>query len=206
MNQTLADMRRLQVSSGVVALILAVGAVVLFVVGDLWSTILGVIVAAAALTCVWLVLWVPRKVGSIDDLYANGPLVPAVVGAVHPRGQTLLALIDIAKPGQGPTYALATRNIPVRPGQRPRVGDRVPSVGLLNDRTKHNREATWEMVSVMPVEWGTRDVAVHARAEAQIPDVEWQFLASRVDEAEQVRTSHGQRHVIPIDELPDELR
>ncbi|SDH24762.1 Protein of unknown function [Rhodococcus triatomae] len=206
MNQTLADMRRLQVSSGVVALALTVGAVVLFVVGDLWSTILGVVVAAAALTCIWLVLWVPRKVGSIEDLYANGPLVPAVVGTVHPRGVTLLSLIDVAKPGHGPTYALVTRNIPVRPKQRPRVGDRVPSVGLLNDRTKRNRDDTWEMVSLMPVEWGTRDVAVHARAEAQIPDVEWQFLASRIDEAEQIRTSRAQRQVLPIAELPDELR
>lgn len=205
-NQTLADMRRLQVSSAIVAIALTVGAIALFFVSQLWSTIVGVVAVAGALTCVWLVLWVPRKVGSIEELYSNGELVPAVVGAVHPRGLTLLALINIAKPGHGPTYALVTRNILRRPLQRLRLGDRVPAVALRNDRTRNHVGDTWQMVSLMPIEWGTRDVAVHVRAQAQIPDYEWDFLASRVDETETIRLSQFGREVISASDLPEELR
>ncbi|NLG55524.1 MAG: DUF3239 domain-containing protein [Rhodococcus sp.] len=205
-NQTLGDMRRLQFSSALVALALVAGAVGLFFVGRAWATVLGFVLVAGAVTCVWLVLWVPRKVGSIDDLYRDNPVVPAVVGALQPRGVTLLSLLDVAKPGNEPKYALVTRNIARRPLQRLRVGDRVPAVALCNDRSRHSTDDTWEMVTIMPIEWGTRDAGVLARAEAEIPAVEWDFLASRIDETEAIRTSRLTRQLIPADEWPDELR
>ncbi|MFZ2174707.1 MAG: DUF3239 domain-containing protein, partial [Rhodococcus sp. (in: high G+C Gram-positive bacteria)] len=105
-NQTFADVRRLQISAVVVAGLFAAASVWLFLLSHPWSIVAGVVVALAALTSLGLVFWVPRKVGSIEDLYAKSPLVPAVVSEVHPRALTLLALIDIAKPGAGgPSYA-----------------------------------------------------------------------------------------------------
>ncbi|NHU45064.1 MULTISPECIES: DUF3239 domain-containing protein [Rhodococcus] len=206
-NQTFADMRRLQVSAIVVALLFAAAAAGLILLAHPWSIILGVVVAIAALTSVWVAFWVPKKVGSIEELYAKSPLVPAVVSEVHPRAVTLLSLIDVAKPSAGRvSYALVTRNVPIRTGQKQRVGDRVPSVALLNDRSTRNDADTWEMVSPMPIAWGTRDAAVRSRAEDAIDQVEWDFLQSRIPESEQIRTSPEQRVAVSEHDLPEGLR
>jgi hypothetical protein len=133
--------------------------------------------------------------------------VPAVVSEVHPRAITLLSLIDVAKPGTGrASYALVTRNIPIRTGQKQNVGDRVPSVALLNDRSTHSLAATWEMVSPMPIAWGTRDANVRARAEAAIDQVEWDFLQNRIADSEHIRTSPDQRVAVSEHDLPESLR
>nr|WP_206037836.1 DUF3239 domain-containing protein [Rhodococcus sp. HNM0569] len=202
-------MRRLQVSAAVLAVLLAAGAVALWLAGHIWTTVVAVVLAVAALSCLWVVVWVPRKVGSIESLYAKSPLVPAVVSEVHPRAVTLLALIDIAKHGgaehDGPIYALVTRNTPIQ-GRKPVVGERVPSVALLDDRTRGDKSPVWQMVSPMPIWWGTRDKAVLARAEAAIGEQEWNYLSERISQSEQVRTSPDQRLAIEPEDLPDFLR
>ncbi|WP_072687141.1 DUF3239 domain-containing protein [Rhodococcus marinonascens] len=206
-NQTLADMRRLQVSAIILGFLLAATAVVLILLGQLWSIALGVFAAIAALASVWVALWVPKKVGSIEDLYAKSPLVPALVAEIHPRAMTLLSLIDIAKPGTGgPSYALVTRNIPIRAGQKQSIGDKVPSVALLGDRRNHSDADRWETVSPMPIAWGTRDTAVRSRAVNAIDQVEWDFLQSRIAESEEIRTRPDQRVILSEEELPEILR
>lgn len=206
-NQTFADMRRLQVSAVIVALLFAAAAVGLILLGHPWSIILGVVVALVALTSVWVAFWVPKKVGSIEDLYAKSPLVPAVISEVHPRALTLLSLIDAAKPAAGrPSYVLVTRNVPIRAHQKQNVGDRVPSVALLSDRNTHSAADTWEMVSPMPIAWGTRDSSVRARAAEAIDQAEWEFLESKIPESEHVRTSPDQRVAVSEHELPESLR
>ncbi|MEV0947779.1 DUF3239 domain-containing protein [Rhodococcus sp. NPDC049939] len=206
-NQTWADVRRLQVAAILVGLLFAAAAVGLILLGHPWSIALGVLAAITALASVWVSLWVPKKVGSIEDLYAKGPLVPAIISEIHPRALTLLSLIDIAKPGKGgPSYALVTRNIPIRAGQKQAIGDKVPSIAVLSDRRTHSDADTWEMVSPMPIEWGTRDVAVRSRAVTAIDKVEWNFLQSRIAESKQIRTSRDQRVTLSEDELPEALR
>lgn len=206
-NQTYTDLRRMQISAVILAVLLAVGAVFLILLSHAWSVVLGVVLIAGAVTSLWLAVWMPRKMGNIEDLYRKNPLVPAIVSELHPRAMTLLSLVDIAKPdAEGTAYALVTRNIPVLPGQKQSIGDKVPSVALLGDRGKRSTAKTWQMVSPMPIAWGTRDKSVRARAVDAIDQAEWKFLASKIDESETVRNSADQRIVMEPGELPEQLR
>ncbi|MFZ2177240.1 MAG: DUF3239 domain-containing protein, partial [Rhodococcus sp. (in: high G+C Gram-positive bacteria)] len=91
-------------------------------------------------------------------------------------------------------------------GQKQNLGDKVPSVALLSDRGTHGTAGTWEMVSPMPIAWGTRDAAVRARAEEAIDRAEWDFLQSRIGLSSQIRESADQRVAVPAAELPESLR
>ncbi|EOM77867.1 DUF3239 domain-containing protein [Rhodococcus rhodnii] len=204
-NQTWGDMRRLQLSAAVLAIVLVAGAVIAFLADRIWTTVVAVVLAVAALSCMWVIVWVPRKMGSIGAMYANGPLVPAVVSEIHPRGVTLLALIDIAKDESNPVFALVTRNTEL-PKPKPRIGKRMPAVAVLDDRHRKSKSPVYEMVSPMPLWWGTSDEAVLARAEAQIPPEEWAYLTDRIGQSEEVRTSEHQRLVIEPADLPEFLR
>lgn len=206
-NETLGDIRRLQWSSALMAVLLGGGAAWMFVLGRPWSYVLGVVLAVCALASLFMVVWTPRKVGSIEDLYAKGDLVPAVVSEVRPRGYTLLSLVDVAKPGASkPRYALATRTVRALPGRSYVVGAKLPSVSVLGDRGSRSTADTWQMASFMPVVWGTRDKTVLTRASAAIDDVEWKLLAKSIDRSEEVRRSDGQFVLLDPTALPDELR
>jgi len=205
-NETLSDIRRLQWSAVLMAVLLGAGAVGLFYLAQPWSYILGVVLALCALTSLFMVVWTPRKVGSIEDLYRKGNLVPAVVAEVHPRGYTLLSLLDIAKPDASkPHYALTTRTVRALPGKEYAVGAKIPSVSVLGDRTSRDGGETWQMVSVMPIAWGTRDSKVLTQATAKIGDTEWDLLRKNISMAEKVRTSDKQYVLLDPAELPDEL-
>lgn len=205
-NETFSDIRRLQWSAGLMAVVLGAGAAGLIYLAQPWSYILGVVLAVCALTSLFMVVWTPRKVGSIEDLYAQGELVPAVVSEIRTRGYTLLALVDIAKPGAGaPQYALATRAVRALPGRGHTVGKKIPSVSVLGDRSSRSDGKTWQMVSFMPIEWGTRDSKVLTQATARISDVEWNLLRKNISMTEQVRTADRQFVLLDPAELPDEL-
>ena len=204
-NDTLADVRRLQISAVIFAIVLAAVGAWLISMGEVWSIIIGAVLAIGAASSLWVAVWAPRKVGSVESLYADNPLVPAIVTEVHPRAATLTALIDIAKPAAGaPQYALVSRN--VRPNPKWRVGDRIPSVALRSDRSTRSKADTWQMVSPMPIEWGTKDSAVLARAIAAVSASEWNFLQSRIPDSEEVRTHPDRRVLINPADLPDSLR
>ncbi|QBJ97337.1 DUF3239 domain-containing protein [Rhodococcus sp. ABRD24] len=205
-NETLADVRRLQWSAALMAVVLAAAAVGLFFLGQPWAYILGAVLAICAVTSLWMVVWTPRKVGSIDQLYAKGDLVPALISEVHPRGYTLLALVDIAKPdAAAPRYALATRTIRALPGKGYTVGHKVPSVSVLGDRTNRGDSDTWQMVSMMPIAWGTWDSKVIAKATSQITETEWNLLRRNISMSEKVRASDNQYVLLDPAQLPDEL-
>lgn len=204
-NDTLADVRRLQISAVIFAVLLAAGGTWLILVGDVWSIIVGAVLVIGALSSLGVALWAPRKVGNAEKLYRENPLVPAIVSEIHPRAATLTALIDIAKPSAGtPKYALVSRNVRLNPKWK--VGDRIPSVALRSDRSTRSKDTVWEMVSPMPIEWGTKDSAVLARAVAAISDSEWKFLQSRISDSEEVRTHPERRILVDPADLPDNLR
>jgi hypothetical protein len=207
-NETLGDVRRLRWSSVVTGLLFAALAVWLFVLAHPWSYVVGVVVAVIALTSLWMAFWAPRKVGSIEDLYANGELVPAVVAVTRPRGATLLALVNTAKPSADrPHYALVTRTIRTLPGHSlTHVGERVPSISVLSDRSTKSTSDTWQMVSPMPIAWGTRDPKVMRRAAEQISGAEWKLLAKSIPLAEDVPRAQNQQIPIADADLPDNLR
>lgn len=206
-NQTLGEVRSLRRSAVFVAVLCAAAAVWLFILGRPWAYIVGTVLIVMTLTSVWVALWVPRKVGTIEELYRDSPLVPAVVAVTRPRGMTLMALADIAKPGSGaPHYALVTRDVMAVPGHRSRVGERVPCVAVMSDRTTKNSTGVWQMVSPMPIAWGTRDAKVIADAIAAIGESEWKLLKDKVALAEKISTTTDRRLDLEARELPPELR
>lgn len=204
-NDTMADVRRLRVSAVIFAVLLAAGGAWLISLDHVWSTIVGVVLVIGAISSLGVALWAPRKVGSAEKLYRDNPLVPAIVTEIHPRAATLTALIDIAKPAAGgPQYALVSRNVRLNPHWK--VGDRIPSVALRSDRTTRSKDPLWQMVSPMPIEWGTKDRAVLARAIGAISAGEWNFLQSRIPDSEEVRTHPERRIIVDPADLPDHLR
>ncbi|MFZ2526471.1 MAG: DUF3239 domain-containing protein [Rhodococcus sp. (in: high G+C Gram-positive bacteria)] len=206
-NQTLAEVRSLRLSGIVVALLCAGGAAWLLTLGKPWGYIVGAVLVIAAVTSAWVALWAPRKVGSVQDLYHESPLVPAVVSEVRPRGVTLLALVDIAKPGTTDRrYALVTRNVQEVPGHQKRVGEQVPCAAVLSDRTTRNTTGSWQMVSPMPIAWGTKDAAVLREAAAAIADAEWTLLKSKVKLSEKVGATDDHRLMLDPGDLPGDLR
>ncbi|RVW06433.1 DUF3239 domain-containing protein [Rhodococcus spongiicola] len=205
-NETIGDIRHLQWSAALMAVLLGAGSAWLFVLGRPWSYIVGVVLAICALTSLFMVVWTPRKVGSVEDLYAKGELVPAVVSEIHPRGYTLLALVDIAKPDTAkPHYALVARTVRALPGKGYSVGARIPSTSVLGDRSTRSRGETYQMASIMPIAWGTRDSKVLAQAASQIDGVEWNLLSENISSSKKVRTSDGQFVLLDPADLPDEL-
>ena len=206
-NQTLADVRRLRWSALFVALACTAGAVGLVLLGQSWSYIVAAVLVVAAVTSVWVGLWAPRKVGTVEQLYRDSPLVPAVVAAKRARGLTLLALVDIAKPETSTRhFALVTRNVEAVPGHRVAIGERVPCVAVLSDRTTRNDSGMWQMVGPMPIAWGTRDRKVIADAVAQIPEAEWRVLKDKLKMVGEVDATDERRLELASKDLPPELR
>lgn len=206
-NQTLADVRHLRWSSIIVALVCAAGAVGLIVLGQPWAYIVGAVLAVAAVTSAWVAMWAPRKVGTIEELYHNSPLVPALVAAKRARGYTLLALVDIAKPETSARhYALVTRNVSVIPGHRTAIGEQVPCVAVLSDRTSRNTSGMWQMVGPMPIAWGTRDKGVLAQAAATISGAEWKLLKDKLKLVHEVDATDERRLELDAKDIPAELR
>lgn len=206
-NQTLAEVRGIRRSAILVAVLFAVGAGWLIYLGEPWQYVLGAVFAVLAATSLWVAVWAPRKVGTVEELYHNSPLVPAVVAGLRPRGVTLMALIDIAKPeSETRHYALVTRKILTIPGRTHRVGDRMPCVAVLSDRSTRNTTGVWQMASPMPIAWGTRDQKVIADATAAIDEAEWTLLASKLKLADEVNSSETGRLELDSSDLPPELR
>ncbi|WP_066908739.1 DUF3239 domain-containing protein [Millisia brevis] len=204
-NETLADVRRLRLSALILGLVFAAIALWVSRDGQTWELVIAAALGVAALGCVFISFWAPRRVGSMADLYAKGPLVPAVIAEVGPRGATLLGLIDVAKPGNESRPALVARQVRTLPGHKMAVGERVPSIGILSDRTRHSSD-TWQLASVMPIAWGTADMAVVRKAESQIDDAEWQVLTANINRAELARRTTEGRIELNDSELPDDLR
>ncbi|MFD4468835.1 DUF3239 domain-containing protein [Rhodococcus sp. NPDC058505] len=203
-NETVGDVRRLRWAAIITGLLFVAIGVWLIVLAHPWSYILGVVALVVAAASVWMAFWAPRKVGSVEDLYANGELVPAIVAVTRPRGATLLALVNTAKPGASqPHYALVTRTIRTLPGHSmSNVGERVPSISVLSDRSTNSAADTWQMVSPMPVAWGTRDPKVIRRAIEQIPNAEWKLLTKSIPLTDDVPRAKNQQ--LPVD--PDDIR
>ncbi|MFH5211921.1 DUF3239 domain-containing protein [Antrihabitans sp. NCIMB 15449] len=206
-NETIADVRRLRMAAIVLAVVLGAATAVLISLDHPWSYILSVVFAIGAATSLWVAIWAPRRVGSIEKLYAEGPLVAAVVSETRSDGLTLLALVDVGLPdAAGARYAFVTRSVRSLPGHNATPGERVPSVSVLADRTVLPTGDTWQQVRPMPIAWGTRDGEVIARAIAAIDDAEWQLLADNLSVSEKVRRAENNHLLVNPKDLPPELR
>ena len=206
-NETFTELRRLRASAALTAVLLTALGLWFVWIGTAWSYILGAVFLIGAATSLWVMLWAPRKMGSIESQYAAGELVPAVVAETMPGGALLLALIDIGKPGvDEPYYVLITRRVRALPGHAMERGAQVPAVSVLADRGRNKGGRTWQLVSAMPIAWGTPDREVLARATDEITEGEWALLRANIGLSEKVRKAKNQQLLIDPADLPDDLR
>ncbi|MGN2641801.1 DUF3239 domain-containing protein [Nocardia takedensis] len=204
-NEVFADLRRLRLMAVAVTIAAAACTALLIWLDHPWSYLLAVAFALGTIVAGWVALWAPHR-ASVDKLYADGALVPAVVSETHPRGVVLLALVDVSDPETAePLYALVTRRVRDLPGHRMRAGERVPSVAVRTDRAPRQVGQRRQAVSAMPIAWGTRDVAVIDRARAAISEVEWRLLTDNLELAAKVRTTSAKRLLLDPQQLPDDL-
>ncbi|WP_280271148.1 DUF3239 domain-containing protein [Nocardia wallacei] len=204
-NEVLAAIRRLRILAFAAAIVLGLGTAGLIWLQHPYSFLLAVAFALGTITALFVAVWTPYR-SRIEKLYAEGELVPAVVSGKHARGVTLLALVNIAKPGCDPSYALITRVVRALPGHRQWPGEQVPAVTVRADRAPSSVGDLRQSVTAMPIAWGTRDPGVITRARAAISDVEWKLLADNLDLAEKVRRADSKRLLLDPQQLPGELR
>lgn len=204
-NEVFADLRRLRLLAIAATVIAAAGTALLIWLDHPWAYLLAVAFALGTVTALWVALWTPWH-SSIDKLYADGELVPAVVSEARPSGVVLLALVDVSAPDtRDPRYALVTRKVRDLPGHQARAGERVPSVAVRTDRAPRQVGQRWQSVSAMPIAWGTTDDAVIARARAAISETEWRLLTDNLALAEKVRRTTTKRLLLDPHQLPGEL-
>lgn len=204
-NETLGDLKRLRVAAAIFAVVLAAAAVALAFTGTVWLIVLAMVLVAGAVGSAYLVLWIPRKFGDLQSMYDTNPLVPAVVTAVRPRGMTILALANLAK-GEPPQYALVTRRVMMLPGHERLVGERVPCVAVLADRTSGSKSDRWQVVRPMPIAWGAREESVLREGIDKIPYPEWNLLSESIGRSEAVERTREGYVLLRAEELPPTLR
>ncbi|MBF6165412.1 DUF3239 domain-containing protein [Streptomyces gardneri] len=205
-NEVFADLRRLRLMAIAAAVVAASGTALLIWLNHTWAYLLAVAFALGAVTALWVALWTPRH-SSIDKLYADGELVPAVVSEARPSGAVvLLALVDVSTPETDePRYALVTRKVRALPGHEAKAGERVPSVAVRTDWAPRQVGERWQSLSAMPISWGTTDGSVIARARAAISETEWRLLADNLGLAEKVRNTTTKRLLLDPQHLPGDL-
>ena len=188
-NELFRDSRRLVVSAGVFGLIqLAVAAgVLLHFGGQPWVWMMAIALAVMALVSFGMMVVLPRKVGTAQELYDRYPLAPAIVAEVNERDLVLLALVDTTVDETGePRWALAARTVTRLAGHPRKVGERVPSVAVSGQRNLSDREH-WSEVTPMPISWATPDRSVIDRAADAIPAARWKRLEKSLDRLPEVR-------------------
>ncbi|WP_433624964.1 DUF3239 domain-containing protein [Nocardia sp. CA-120079] len=204
-NEVVAGLRRQRAAAIGAAILLGLGTAFLIWLNHPWAYLLAIAFALGAVVALWVAFWTPHR-SSIDKLYADGELVPAVVSETHPGGVVLLALVDVSKPEtHDPRYALVIRKVRDLPGHEKRAGERVPSVAVRTDRAPRQVGERWQSVSAMPIAWGTRDGTVIDRARAAISEVEWRLLTDNLELADKVRRTSAKRLLLDPHQLPGDL-
>lgn len=193
-NEVIVHARHFRRASLTMSVLLGLGGAALFLLRHPWSYILGGVLILIAVTALWIGYWAPRRAQRVNDLYAAGALVPAVVAETRPRGAVLLALVDIAKPSAGhPQFALVTRRVRSLPGHQMTLGERIPAIPDLSDRYL-GYENTWQVATAIPLAWATQDSDVLGSAISAIDEAQWELLEDHL--ATWRRDRSGSRHLI----------
>ncbi|GAA5099047.1 DUF3239 domain-containing protein [Nocardia iowensis] len=204
-NEVFADQRRLRIMAIAAAVIATTGAAYLIWLRHPWAYLLAVAFVLGAVVALWVAIWTARH-ASIDKLYTDGELVPAVVSETYPSSVVLLALVDVSKPGTADSrYALVIRRVRALPGHVAEAGERVPAVAVRTDRAPRQVGERWQSVSAMPIAWGTTDEAVIERARAAISDAEWRLLTDNLALTDKVRRAPAKRLLLDPHQLPGDL-
>lgn len=179
-NEMLKDTRRLQVSAALFgAILVALAAAVFFWwgAGEAWGLITGIILLTFAIVSFILMVVVPKKVGTAQQLYDTYPLAPAVIAEVNERDFVIMALVntnvDATLP---PRWGVSLRTITRINGiKEAKLGTKLPVAAVQGRRTTRNRDH-WDEISPMPIAWGTPDADVVTFARKSIPQDQWDRL------------------------------
>jgi hypothetical protein len=204
-NEVAATIRRARVIAFAIAIALGMSTAALIRLGHPYSFLLAVAFALGTVTALFVAVRSPYR-SRVDKLYAAGELVPAVVSEQDPKGPTLLALVNIAKPDAVPAYALIARGVRALPGHRVQEGEQVPAVTVRTDLASRSVGDLRQPVTTMPIAWGTRDRGVIDRARAAISDAEWTLLADNLTLAAKVLAAESKRLLLDPRQLPEDLR
>ncbi|MFE6924937.1 DUF3239 domain-containing protein [Nocardia sp. NPDC057663] len=204
-NETFTGLRRMRVVALLVAGLAVAATAALLWGGQAWGYLLAVVCVLVAAIALWVALWTPHR-SSIEKLYQDGALVPAVVTETEPSGIVLLALVDVAEPtATTRSWALITRKVRTLPGHASEPGERVPAVAVRTDSAPRQVGERWQLVTAMPIAWGTRDSAVIERARGEITEIEWQLLTENLALAARVRRTATKRLLLDPQQLPGDL-
>lgn len=188
-NENLSEIRRLQWSAGILGVVVLAAGIVAVVLSGMasWGFIIGAMAALFAIGCLAMIFYIPRKMGSMQDTYSTSELVPAIVADVRPRGLSLLALVDrTVDRSAGSLPALAVRSCEKIAGHDLKVGERVPCVAVVGNRSARGKDNTYQFISPMPIAWATPDKAVLKRVEKEIPAGEWETLRQNLKRYDEV--------------------
>ncbi|MGU3432243.1 DUF3239 domain-containing protein [Actinomycetes bacterium M1A6_2h] len=205
-DETAARARRRSQASAVAAVVLAAVAVVLFRLDHPWSYILCVVFFLATIVSLWVAVAAALRSRSVGDMYRHGVLVPAVVAGTWRRGVVLLSLIDVSKPDVEIAHmALVTRAVRRLPGHRGSVGENVPSIAVLRERSNRADPNTWGGVVLLPLAWATTDRAVIDEADHSVDRLEWDLLHQNLSLVDTIHAAENHRLLIDPHDLPAEL-
>lgn len=193
-NEFFRDAKRLQLSAGILALILAVIIGVLIYANGFQGRTIGFTISLGifAFLCLIMVPVLPRAMGNPQQYYDMYQLAPAVIAKVNPRDMVLLTLVDAsthARQNPQPSLiapALAVRTVTSIPGVPREVGARVPSMAVTEVQRVQDKDVYQEIIP-MPVAWGTSDESVWQDAERAIPTNQWKKLEGLIDRWEEVQ-------------------
>ncbi len=120
---------------------------------------------------------------------------------------TLLALVDIAKPGTADRrYALVTRNVQAVPAHQKRSASGCRVWRCCPIARPATRPARGRWSARCRSRGGTRDAKVLREATDAIGDAEWTLLKNKVGLSEKVSATDDHRLVLDRSDLPGELR
>ncbi|MGL4306499.1 MAG: DUF3239 domain-containing protein [Mycobacteriaceae bacterium] len=208
-NETRAQIRGLQISAIIFGCLVATGFVALALWGKTWSIILSGLLTVISIGVVYVIVWAHKKIGSLDQLYQQSPLVPAIVAEVRPRGVTLLALVDLKNSAASLTsssrFALVTRSVRDIPGHQKIIGEKVPSVSIFGATTAKEDSNHWGSASPIPLCWGTQSTRTLLDAQLQISAAEWDLLRDNIALVSSVAREKHQTITLQDLKIPSDL-
>ena len=198
-NELLRDTRYLVISGiALFVLCLAGAAAIWFFVdpdspwhllGSLGLALFGVMMLIVGLA-------IPKSVGTTQSLFDAHPLAPAIIADHSGTHTTLLALVNTTvSDDHPPQWALTCSDVQAIPHTDDAVGTKVP-VAAVGGRRSTDRAGTWQVITPMPIAWGTPDPAVLAQAVSHIPQEQWRTLRASATRLEEVRAARG--NLLPL--------
>ncbi len=194
-NEMLRDTRSLVVSGISLFVISLLGAAAVWLLVDPaspWHLIGSLGLALFGIMMLIVALLIPRSMGTAQSLYDAHPLAPAIIAERRATDYTLLALVNAnADPDTPPVWAATTCTVRSLPNTADTAGTEVPVAAVGGQRSIHDKNR-WQVITPMPIAWGTPDASVVDAARRAVPREQWQMLdraAGRLDEVKAAKNN-----------------